>query len=450
MVLALTTPGGQTGQLYDISSVCGPDVRAVVAEVLSGGSSAVLANAPFVDPDTTVATADQTGAATAPFKTIQQGVDFLGLVGAVLLAPGTYPAETVVTTGKYVTFCGLAGPQNDPSLAAFVDATQCTFASADTDIAFVDLQTSDITCSNRVRAWGCNIQGTLTAFDASLVDCRALNVVATDGPAVLLRCTAADVSGVSPSTTIRESTCATLHCGDLLAWDSTISDFDNSAVLIPGPARFSNCVVGTIVSVAEVSLLNGSRVSGVTNMSALQLNIQDSDGGSGDWSVTGDLLASNATFSGDVQCGKVARGVGLEVLGQLRVNEANESNLVACHLGLVDGPGTASINWDTYSASWTAPTGGLANTIQSNFADFSVNVPVLGAGAGGAVVASTVGTQLEGIALGQRVYGNEPAGGVAGTGGGLLNVRVDAPSSLTFKFIGPTTGGVQTFRVAAL
>lgn len=450
MVLALTTPRGQTGQLVDIHTVCGPDVRAVVAEVGAGGSSALLTRALFVDPDTTAATADQTGAATAPFKTIQQAVDALTTFGTVLMAPGNYAAETVSTAGKFITFYGLAGPQNDPNpLASIVDATQCTFSS-DNAFDFVNVQTGDLTTTNRLQCIGCNVQGAISCFDATLSDCRTTGIVATDGPVSLVRCVCGDVDSVGPTTFLRNSSCGTLRCGDLVASDSTITAFDDSAVSVPGPASFSNCSVGSVVSVEEVSLINGCSVSLATTQSALQLTIRDSDGGPGNWTVDGDVIASNASFAGNLQCGKVARGVGLEVLGQLVVTEANESNLVACHLGTVDGPGSASINWDTYSASWAAPTGGVANTIESNFADFSVNVPVLIAGAGGAVVASTVGTLLEGIGTGQRVFGNEPAGGVAGTGGGLLNVRVNATSSLTFKFLGPTTGGVQSFRVARL
>lgn len=62
----------------------------------------------FVDGDTAVALADQTGSIAAPFATIQQGVDDAAVLAEpvrLIVQSGTYP-EDVVITGGNIEICG--------------------------------------------------------------------------------------------------------------------------------------------------------------------------------------------------------------------------------------------------------------------------------------------------------------------------------------------------------
>ena len=81
-----------------------------VVEAPSGGGGVALSNVLWVDKGTSVPLADQTGAAGAPFETIQQALDAQANP-TILICPGDYSAEFLeFGTNRKITLQGVVKP----------------------------------------------------------------------------------------------------------------------------------------------------------------------------------------------------------------------------------------------------------------------------------------------------------------------------------------------------
>jgi hypothetical protein len=124
---------------------------------------------------------------------------------------------------------------------------------------------------------------------------------------------------------------------------------------------------------------------------------------------------------------------------------------------IVGGGGTCTVQMDADSMflfknaanTFTTVANIIVRTSMARAA-VSVTVPVLLAGVlGDAAPVTLVGTELAGTGTGTGIAVTDPSAGITG-GGACIGCRVSAGNTLVFKFIGPTTGGAQTFVVAKL
>jgi hypothetical protein len=436
-------------QIYELLTAAQGTLQVEAIDAGGGGGGVALTSALFVDPGTSVAPADQTGAATAPFSTIAAAVAALPDVvgGAILLAPGSYPGAALDGSGKAITFIGLAGPQNDSTRAAAVVNAQGVNISSDAQVNLVNVQwggvdlTVDPETPQTFLASGCLLSGGCFFDSARLVDCNTVDL-AGSGPVFLDRCTVAGTIVCAGEPTWNNSSVSgDVTCEDLICNECTLGGSVTNAALFD-PLSFNRTSVGSIVSLAPVTMLNGSICSG--ECTCVGLTIRDSSI-TGDVTCTGDLSSSDATFGGALTCNRILRAADTS-FQTVDCTQAAFSHLRGCTYSSITGVAGANLEADSYSLGSGPPTTFDSVTLTRPFADLVVNVPVLADNAEGSVAVSTVGSGLDGLATSDNVVSQEPTAGIAG-GGLLAALRINAANSITFRFEGPTSGGNQTFRV---
>jgi hypothetical protein len=455
MVLALTTPGGQTGQLVDIRTVCGPDVRAVVADVGGGGGAGqALSTALFVDPATTTPLADQNGAATSPFATLTQGIAALTAPagGTLLCCPGFYPVETVDLDGRSLTLVGLAGPANlGARVGALVNLSNINISSAlaplnlvNVMIGNVDLQVTPET-AQPLAATGSAFVASCNCGSANLIDCSASSINST-GDVQLAACTVVGTvvcAGDSfwlDSTITGDVNCENLTCNNCVLGGiiTPVSNFD--------PTVLVDCTLTGAINSPALVTLQGSTVQAVT---CAGLVARDSTV-NGVVVSSSELNASATLFADDVSCTQIVRANACAFQGStLAASAAATHRVQGSTYNVLSGIAGATFLLDAYSANNNPPTGGALWAILAPRAQVTVNVPVLAANAIGSATASASGTGLDGIEVNDQVCANPPTAGVAG-GGFLAQCRVSASNTLAFTFHGPTTGGNDSFFVTEI
>ena len=138
------------GQIFEIEAVCRGKTTVKVANA-GGASLANLTDVRFVDANTLVATADQTGNIEAPYKTFAQAaLDLAPTGGTILVVGGDYSAEP--TASFYF---------GDVAIAAFTPLLQNVLLPAVTCVG--NLALSGVQCLGTVTA-GIHYTSTGTLF----------------------------------------------------------------------------------------------------------------------------------------------------------------------------------------------------------------------------------------------------------------------------------------------
>ncbi len=172
-----------------------------IVTVGEGGAGSPLIRGKFVDPSTTVPTDEQTGAATAPFATVQAAISALPTPsgGSVFLASAQYPAESLVVTGKSVTLIGLVGPQTHPdSAGAVVDLTACDITT-DSTLGIVNVQIGPVDALSETPA-SVSLDGstvTTLACDGLIARYSTIEQLQAQGDVALVETTIASVCDIA-------------------------------------------------------------------------------------------------------------------------------------------------------------------------------------------------------------------------------------------------------------
>jgi hypothetical protein len=433
-------------QIYELLTAAQGTLQ-VEAINAGGGGGAGLTSGFFVDKNTTVAPADQTGSDEAPFSTLAAAIaalpDTIG--GTLLVAPGTYNG-VLDSSGKPLTVIGLCGPQNDATRAAAVVDCQGVNLSSNRAVNLVNVLwggvdlTIDPESLSPLVAVGVEFTGGTFFESARLTNCKTLDLQAS-GPVFLDSCeVVGSITCAGEPVWNNSSVSGSVTCEDLTCNDCTIGGSITNASLFD-PLVFNHCTVGSIVSLATVTLLNGSQVS--ATLECVGLTCRDSTV-TGEVTCTGDLSCSDSQFASDVTTNRVLLASDTSFQG-VACTQAAFSHFKGCSYNTLAGVAGANVDLDSYSLGSGPPTTFDSVTLVHPFADLVVNVPVLAANAIGTVNVSTAATGLAGLVVGDVICANEPAAGVAG-GGFLGSAAVRAADSIRFLFHGPTTGGNQTFR----
>lgn len=412
LVLSPNVAAGLVAELMQVGG--GPLSVSVVNVGGGGGSVSPLSSVFWVDKfNTAVGTPD--GSIALPFKLIQDAVDAAPSTSTILICPGNYAAEAVNMTGaKQLSFVGVAAPSA--------------------------LQSSNIPTVQNIGAFNADATSVL-----QLENLECAGVVA-DNCVVSLRnvfCSGDVVCSGEP-TWIDSHVVGDVSCAQLIAEgcqiDGTVTPQSSA-----DPIAFDRCLIGAINAPSNVQLTNGTQVFGAL--------------------TTKDLLAANATVVGvttstgvvtatcsEFQDALTARQVVAlgSTFGAITLTTAVSSTFLVSQYASVTKAGPAgALQFD----AWTNATQGaiptnIVTTLGSPRGILTVTVPVLIAGALGTVAVSLVGSGLEGLSPGNldQVVANEPTAGVVG-GGAIVGCWVSALSEVTFKFLGPTTGGDDQFIV---
>lgn len=369
-----------------------------------------MPHAKFVDPATVLAVADQKGTDEAPFVTIQQAVTALEAVGggAILLAPGSYPEETITPAIRTpLTLRGLSVEDGAP-----VDCELITINSQDAlsiidvfifgDLTYADhlwVQNSEV--QNAVLSAAATGSATFINSNANQLECSDEARI-TDGNVAQLSC-------AGSCFLTRANATASLVCGGNLVIDG-----------VP--------VQGSIPSATTVDLTVTAVGYQLDALTCFRYQWLESCQLSGNCVVTSPeaMPMKNCAFS------------------------------PACN---IDGPAGAILEMDgnTYSSFLTQGctlSGGIAIKVvdQQQRITLAIAVPVLAAGVSAYVDTSLVGTDLAGMSAGDPVLVNpqQDVEAAGANGGGLRSFRISAGNTLRCEFQGVTTAGSQNFTVTKL
>ena len=204
----------------------------------------------------------------------------------------------------------------------------------------------------------------------------------------------------------------------------------------------------------------GGNVGSVTPLTGLRAFGYSPDGSLS--TIGGTVDVAGATQAENVLFGGTLNTLGLEAINCRFADDVETTavtNIDTFKLRLCEfiggahtltGPVGAILGFDQWSneyfndSAWTLVDIVKRVVGEAPSAEITVTVPVLLATVIGSVAVSMAGTPLEGVAVGSGIVANAPSAGITG-GGVLANAFVDSAGSVTYVFIGPTTGGDQDF-----
>jgi len=235
--------------------------------------------------------------------------------------------------------------------------------------------------------------------------------------------------------------------GDYSAEDVAIVGKVISLVgLLPASAHFIDGLIpgidgpNSVVSDSLLTISNMPTIGSVTGGDAVYAY----DCGGEGITAVGTLTANRCRIDGPLNGGELQLN-GVTCAG-ITITDATGSRILNSDYNELIGPPGSLVEFDSYSAGWVAPTGGLVQSVKAPRVSVVVTVPVMAANAIGTATANFTGTVLEGLVVDRQVYATEPTAGITG-GGFIAGVRMTATNVITFKFHGPCTGGDQTFIV---
>lgn len=399
-------------QVYEIETTTQGTLLVQAVEGSGGGAGVALTAALFVDPATSVAAPDQTGSAVAPFSTLQGAIDALPAEGgSLLLTPGAYPNEEINAT-KSLALVGLAAGLGYPGalLAPGVDLSIVNVATSG-DLSLVNLQQiNDATAGGQLTIDGCKVNGDCTAGAGMLVRRSQIEFFSA----------AESVYGYE-STFSHGGTAAGSFFSDctLALLGEFLYDFTTGG----GPSEFRNCLIEAQTTCFDLKAWDCVVTATLGGFGTVEL-----------WSVSG---------GNQINAGGTLKADGCS-LGGIAIAGVGTSTLTSTSYTELDGPAGVVVDCDAFSNRSAPATGGLVKNQVAARASLVVAVPVLAANAIGSAAIALTGTVLEGLLVDRQVVANAPTAGV--TGGGLLTgVRVTSTNNVTFSFLGPTSGGNQTF-----
>ena len=380
----------------------------------SSAGGAAMRNAKFVDPNTDVPLAQQTGSDEAPFATIAQAIAALGLVGggAVLLNPGQYPAEALVlATQVPLTFRGLS----------YADAAPC-------DLSLVTLASRETVALVDVFNFGSLTYRFNLYLENSKVTGDAIHSVEGEGNCKLIN---SEVTGQ-------------LETDQGEARQSAIGLFFNNT---------GSCFLTDSNVVTQLTASGNLIASGVVGQNFIPSG------------TTIDLTVTAVGYTLDnFTCFRLQQVESCQISGTLTVVDTELHQPIRnCSFvagAVLSGPAGASFQLDNVSyASFLAAGGTVAGgaTLEvlasQPHATISIVVPALAAGELGYATGSLVGTILEGIQPNTPicVTATQDLTAAGATRGGVYgSPRISAANTVKVAFNGALAGGASNFIVTQL
>lgn len=414
MVLALTVPNGTPGAIKPLLlEGSGPPFPATVTDLGTLLTTLVpLTRELYVDGGTPATLAQQNGSIAFPFKTVQQGVDALALVGggALLIAPGTYPeAVAAGGTGVPVDFVNLGGS------GAAVVITSVVLNGGAVSFFGVSVGGVSVTTTATVRLDRATVAGNLACSGLTAVESTVLG---TTTCTTLVGSNSNFNSAVSASSVMLLKDC--IFSGAL------------STTVAGGTTRLDDCRLSSTYAAngaGTTTVLRGCLITGDVQGTTVDLANCTL---SAKLTTTGNATARFSSIGDQFICGAAA------LLYQTRL-----SNITSV---------TGALNTDFASIAGVLPVLSYGSIVVQETAPritLSVAVPAVANDATGYVNVSLVGTDLEGMLTATSLISATPTADLvaAGAGGSFTTCRFQAANSLRFQFLGPLAGGAVNFIV---
>lgn len=396
----------------DIADSFQPRLPPMGPFIPGGSASGSMSRAKFVDPDTTVAHADQNGSDEAPYATIAQAVEALGLVGGgvVLLNPGQYPAENITPSVFIpITLRGLS----------FADAAPC-------DLTNITLNNQESVAIVDVFAFGnCTYRNSLYIENSNVGQCVF------------------DAETPSGNATLRNSTAQQIECDTGRATDCSIQFFFNTSSCF-----LTRSNVSVQLTCGGNLVLEGTPVQGsIPATTAVDLTV----------TAVGYQLA-------DLTCFRYQWLESCQLSGNCVVTSPEAMPMKNCTFSNgvnIDGPAGATLEMDSNTYGEFFRKGGTVSggidliVVDSGQATarVSIVVPALATDEMGFATVSLVGTPLDGILPNTPICvttTQDLSAAGAGRGGVLGSPRIVAANTLKVSFAGALAGGASDILVTML